>query len=110
MIDLEKLIKLESQSSFTKGAVIFFLLGVIATLLLLPSKKPRTEVCKSEIHQVKVLSTQLAKLRLDFSKEKTKILTDCKHEMREESLKKLKAYKAVCEELRCEICQKGNKR
>ena len=84
-------------------------LGFAFSFLLKPSKKPKEEICKNEIAQVKLLTMQVNSLREQCSSEKSKILLKCKQDAREDTLTKIEAYKKVCENLRCEICKAANK-
>jgi hypothetical protein len=86
-----------------------FALGLIISFLISPSKKPKSEICKNEIAQVKLLTMQLNSLREECSKQKTQILFKCKQEAREDTLLKIESYKKICENLRCEICKAANK-
>jgi hypothetical protein len=85
--------------------VLGFALGWLAH----PSQKPKKEVCKLELAELKLLKMQHAGLQQECAKEKQDIILECEQKGREESLKKLEAYKAVCMNLRCEICEKAGK-
>jgi hypothetical protein len=86
---------------FAFGLALGFLLSFIFT----SSPKPKSEICKIEIAQNKELTFQLSNLRKDFASKKQKILLRCKQDSRNQALKKIEAYKKVCETLRCQICK-----
>jgi hypothetical protein len=86
-----------------------FVLGGIVGYFLQPSKELKETVCKNEIEEAKLLTMQLNATRLEFAQKKQEIIVDCEQNAREEALQKIEAYKAVCEQLRCEICKKAGK-
>lgn len=86
-----------------------FGLGLLLSFLLSSSDKPKSEICKNEIAQIKLLTMQLNSLREQCSKEKTEILLKCKQDAREDTLTKIESYKKICENLRCEICKAAKK-
>jgi hypothetical protein len=90
---------------FAFGLVLGFLLSFIFA----SSPKPKSEICKIEIAQNKELTLQLSNLRKDFALKKQQILLRCKQDSRDQALKKIEAYKKVCETLRCQICKAANK-
>jgi predicted phage tail protein len=86
-----------------------FVLGLLLGYLIQPSQEPKELVCKNEIAELKLLKMQLEGLRVDYAEKKQQIIIDCQQKARDEALKKIEAYKAVCEELKCEICKKAGK-
>lgn len=90
--------------------IVCFILGLLFMLLFFPEKQIKEQVCKDEIEQMKVLSKQLAEQRAAFLTKKAEIITDTQLKSRDECLKKIDAYKALCETLRCQICEKQRKK
>lgn len=84
-------------------------LGFLLSFIFASSPKPKSEICKIEIAQNKELTFQLSNLRKDFALKKQQILLRCKQDSRDQALKKIEAYKKVCETLRCQICKAAKK-
>ena len=107
---IEKYTEIKSNISlFIEIFIAAFFLGFFLSYTIFPQEKNKDEICKNEIAQIKLLTMQLDALRQEYAKEKIKILKECTLNERNECLIKIDKYKAVCEQLRCEICnQRGN--
>jgi len=106
---IEKYTEIKSDVSFfIEMSIVAFFLGFLLAYTIFPQEKDKNEICKNEIAQVKLLTMQLDALRQEYAQEKIKILKECTLNERNECLIKIDKYKAVCEQLRCEICnQRG---
>lgn len=87
-------------------SIASFFLGFLLAYIVFPGTPDKAIICKTEIDQNKLLTIQLNELRKECSQQKTEILKECTFKERNQCLEKIDKYKAVCEQLRCEICKK----
>lgn len=85
-------------------AVVFFLIGFFSA-----PRKTRTELCKADIEQVRILSSQIEALRVSFAQQKQQIIAEQSLKSRDECNKKIAAYQKLCEELKCQVCRKSSR-